>query len=118
MLAEYKKKKDADKKKENLKTLGRNGAMAKNRDGKTAYLTVENLGFKIAVLVDTGSCYSATPRRAVKDARRRGFSLKVEVLPKPNMLNMAIRGKTDKQKCIATEMLMPAVTIATLSGPL
>jgi hypothetical protein len=34
------------------------------------------------------------------------------------MLNMAIRGGNDKQKCSATEMLMSAVTITTPSGPL
>jgi hypothetical protein len=54
----------------------------------------------------------------VEDARKRGFSLKVEVLPEPIMLNMAIRGKSDKQTCSATEMLMSAVTITTPSGPL
>jgi hypothetical protein len=31
---------------------------------------------------------------------------------------MAIRSKSDKQKCSATEMLMSAVTITTQSGPL
>jgi hypothetical protein len=34
------------------------------------------------------------------------------------MLNMAIRGESDKQTCSATEMLMSAVTITTPSGPL
>jgi hypothetical protein len=34
------------------------------------------------------------------------------------MLNMAIRGESDKQKCNATEILMSAVTITTSSGPL
>jgi hypothetical protein len=34
------------------------------------------------------------------------------------MLNMAIRGKSYKQKCSATEMLMSAVTITTPLGPL
>jgi hypothetical protein len=34
------------------------------------------------------------------------------------MLNMAIRGESDKQKCKATEMLMSAMTITILSGPL
>jgi hypothetical protein len=34
------------------------------------------------------------------------------------MLNMAIRGESDKQKCSATEMLMSAVTITMPSGPL
>jgi hypothetical protein len=54
----------------------------------------------------------------VEDARKRGFPLKVEVLPEPIMLNMAIRGGSDKQKCSAIEMLMSAVTITTPSGPL
>jgi hypothetical protein len=54
----------------------------------------------------------------VEDARNRGFPLKVEVLPEPIMLNMAIRGKADKQTCSATGMLMSAVTITTPSGPL
>jgi hypothetical protein len=70
------------------------------------------------VLADTGSDYSAIPRSTVEDARKRGFPLKVEVLPVPIMLNMAIRVESDKQKCSANKMLMPAVTIATLSGPL
>jgi hypothetical protein len=34
------------------------------------------------------------------------------------VLNMAIRGESDKQTCSATEMLMSAVTIATPSVPL
>jgi hypothetical protein len=54
----------------------------------------------------------------VEDARKRSFSLKVEVLPEPIILNMAIRGESDKQKCSAQEMLMSAVTITTPSGPL
>jgi hypothetical protein len=118
LLSEYKKKKDADKKKANFKTLVNNRETADNRDGQTAYLTAENLGVKILVLKDTGSDYSAIPCSAVKDARRRGFPLKVEVLPEPIMLNMAIRGESDKQTCSATEMLMSAVTISTPSGPL
>jgi hypothetical protein len=92
LLSEYKKKGDTDKKRENFKTLGNNGATSENRDGQTAYLTAENLGVKVTVLVDTGSDYSAIPRSAVEDARKRGFPLKVEVLPEPIMLNMAIRG--------------------------
>jgi hypothetical protein len=40
------------------------------------------------------------------------------MLPEPIMLNMAIRGESDKQKCSATEMLMSAVTTATTSGTL
>jgi hypothetical protein len=52
-LSEYKKKRDADKKKANIKTLGNNGATTENRDGKTAYLTAENLGVKVTVLADT-----------------------------------------------------------------
>jgi hypothetical protein len=54
----------------------------------------------------------------VEDARKHGFHLKVEMLPEPIMLNMAIRGESDKQTCSATEMLMSAVTITTPSGPL
>jgi hypothetical protein len=70
------------------------------------------------VLADTCSEYSAIPRSAVKDARKRGCPLKVEVLPEPIKLNIAIRGERDKQTCSATEMLMSAVTITTPSGPL
>jgi hypothetical protein len=95
--------------------LGNNGATSENRDGQTAYLTAENLGVKVTVLADTGSDYSAIPHSAVEDARKRGFPLKVEVLPKPIMLNMAIRGEGDKQTCSATEMLMSAVKITTPS---
>jgi hypothetical protein len=69
-------------------------------------------------LADTGSGYSAIPRSAVKDASKRGFPLKVEVLPKPIMLNLAIRGESDRHKCSAQEMLMSAVTINTPSRPL
>jgi hypothetical protein len=54
--------------------------MDENRDGQTAYLAAENLGVKVTVLADTGFDYSAIPSSAVEDARKRGFSLKVEVL--------------------------------------
>jgi hypothetical protein len=54
----------------------------------------------------------------VEDARKRASPLNVEVLPKPIMLNMAIRGEIYKQKCSANEMLMSTVTITTPSGPL
>jgi hypothetical protein len=118
LLSEYKKKRDSDKKRENFDTLGKNGATSDNRDGQTAYLTAENLGVHVTVLADTGSDYSAIPRSAVEDARKRGFPLKVEVLPEPIMMNMDIKGERDKQTCSATEMLMSAVTITTPSGPL
>jgi hypothetical protein len=118
LLSEYKKKTNADKKKADFKTLGNNGATSENRDGQTAYLTAENLGVKVTVLADTGSEFSAIPRNAVKDARKRGFPLNVEILPEPIMLNMAIRGEGDKQTCSATEMLISAVTITTMSGSL
>jgi hypothetical protein len=117
-LSEYKKKRDSDKKKAKFKTLGNNRATSENREGQTAYLTAEHLGVKVTVLADTGSEFSAIPRSAVEDARKRGFPLKVEVLPEPIMLNMAIRGESDKQTCSAMEMLMSAVTITTPSGPL
>jgi hypothetical protein len=67
------------------------------------------------VLADTGTDYSDIPRRAVLDARMRGFPLKVEEFLEPIMLNMVI---SDKQKCSATDMLMSAVKITTPSGPL
>jgi hypothetical protein len=118
VLSEYKKNRDADMKKANFKTLGNNGATSEIRNGQTAYLTAENLGVKVTVLAETGSNYSAIPRSAVEDARKRGFPLKVEALPEPVMLNMAIRGESDKQKCSAQEMLMSAVTTTTPSGPL
>jgi hypothetical protein len=108
LLSEYKRKRDADKKKANFKTLGNNGATADNRDAEAAYLTAENLGVKVTVLADTGSDYSGIPRSAVENARQRGFPLKTEVLPEPIMLNMAIRREGDKQTCSATEMLMSA----------
>jgi hypothetical protein len=69
-------------------------------------------------LADTGSDYPAILCSAVEDARKRGIPLKVEMLQEPIMLNMDIRGGSDKQKCSATEMLMSAVTIITPSGPL
>jgi hypothetical protein len=93
-LSEYKKKRDADKKNANFKTLGNNRATAENRDGQTANLTAENLDIKVTALTDTGSDYFAIPRSAVEDARKRGFPLKVEVLSEPIMLNMAIRGES------------------------
>jgi hypothetical protein len=98
--------------------LGNNRATTDNRDGQTAYLTAENLGVKVTVLADISSDYSTIPRSAVEDARKRGFPLMVEVLPETIMLNMAIRGESDKQKCSAKEMLLSAVTITTPSGPL
>jgi hypothetical protein len=58
MLAEYKKKRYADKKKANLKTLGSNGAIPDNRDGQTAYFTAVIVGVKVTVLADTGCDYS------------------------------------------------------------
>jgi hypothetical protein len=69
-------------------------------------------------LVRAAEHYSAIPRSAVEDARKRVFPLKVEALPEPIMLNMAIRGHGDKQTCNATEMVMSAVTITMPSGPL
>jgi hypothetical protein len=113
LLSEYKKKRDVNKKKANFKTLGNNEATSDNRDGQTANLTAANLGVKVTVLADTDSDYSAISRSAVKDARTRCFPLKVEVLPEPIMLNMDIRGESDKQTCSATEMLMSAATITT-----
>jgi hypothetical protein len=68
LLSQYKKKRDADKKKAKFKFLSNNGATSDNRDGQTAYLTAENLGVKVTVFADTGSDYSAIPRSAVKDA--------------------------------------------------
>jgi hypothetical protein len=103
---------------QNFKYLGNNRATDDNRDGQTAYLTADNLGVMVTVLANTGSDYSAIPRSAVEDARKRGFPFKVEVLPETIMLNMAIRGESDKQTCSATEMLMSAGKIATPSGPL
>jgi hypothetical protein len=105
-LSKYKKKRDADKKKSNLKTLGNNGAMSDSRNGQTAYLTAENLGVKVALLADTGYDYFAIPRSAVEDARQPGFPLKDEILPEAIMLNTAIRGEKDKPKCSATDMFM------------
>jgi hypothetical protein len=118
LLCEYKKKRDADKKKTNFKTLGNNRATTENRDGQTAYLTAENLGVKVTVLADKGSDYSSIPRSSVEDARNRDFPLKIEELPEAIMLNMANRGESDKQTCSATEMLLSAVAITTPSGPL
>jgi hypothetical protein len=79
-------KRDGDKKEANFITFAINGGTANNRDGQTAYLTAENLGVKVTVLADTGSDYSAIPRSAVEDARKRGFPLKVEVFTEPIML--------------------------------
>jgi hypothetical protein len=52
----------------------------------------------------------------VEDARKRSFPLNVKVLPEPIMLNMAIRGESDRKKCSATEV--SEVTIITPSGTL
>jgi hypothetical protein len=70
------------------------------------------------VLTVTGSDYSAIPRSAVEDARKRGFPLNMEVLHAPIKLNTSIRGESDKQRCSVTEMLMLAMTITTPSGTL
>jgi hypothetical protein len=98
--------------------LGNNRATADNRDVQTAYVTPENLGVKVTVLADTGLDCSVIPRSAVEDSRKSGFSLKVEVMPEPIMLIIAIRGESNKQKCSATQMLMSAVTITSPSEPL
>jgi hypothetical protein len=66
MLDEYKEKRNADNKKENLKTLGSNGAAANNRDEHTAYLAAIKLKVKVTVLVETGFDYSAIPRSTVE----------------------------------------------------
>jgi hypothetical protein len=97
--------------------LGSNDAMEDTRVGQTSYLTANNIEVKATVRVDTGSDYSSIPRSAVEDARKRGFPLKVEVLPEPIMLNMDIGGESNKQKCSAMEILMSAMTITTPSGP-
>jgi hypothetical protein len=55
LFSEYKKKRDADKKKANFKTFGNNRATSDNRDGQTACLTADNLGVKVTVLAD---CYA------------------------------------------------------------
>jgi hypothetical protein len=102
----------------NYSQVSNNGATLDKRDRQTAYLTAENLGVKVTVLAATGSDYSAILRSDVEDARKRGFSLKVEVFPEPIMLNMAISGESDKHRSSAKEMLMSAVTITTPSGPL
>jgi hypothetical protein len=98
--------------------LDNNRATTDYRDGQTAYFMAENLGVKVTVLADTGSEYSAIPRSALDDASNRGFPRKVEVLPEPIMLNMVIRGESDKQKCSAKDMLKSAVTISKPSGSL
>jgi hypothetical protein len=116
VLTDSKKKRDADKKKLNFKTLGNNRATDDNRDGQNAYLTAENVGVKVKALEDTGSDYSAISRSSVEDARKRGFPLKVEIFPEPIMLNMDIRGES--HKICAAHKRMSAVTITTLSGPL
>jgi hypothetical protein len=69
LLSEYKKKRNADKKKANFKPLGNNGETADNRDGQTAYLTATNLGVKVTVLADTSSDYSTIPCSAVEESR-------------------------------------------------
>jgi hypothetical protein len=53
LLSAYTKKRDADKKKANFKTLDNNGATEDNRDGQTAYLTARNLEVKVTVLANT-----------------------------------------------------------------
>jgi hypothetical protein len=116
LLSEYKKKRNVDKKKANLKTLANNRATSDNRDGLTAYLTAESFKVKVTVLEDTGSYYYTIPRSDVEDVRKRGFPLKVEVLLEPIVLNMAIRGESDKQKCSAKGMLISTVTTTTPSG--
>jgi hypothetical protein len=117
-LSEYKKKREFEKRRRTLRLWATTERTSENRDGQAAYLTAENIGVKVTVLNDTGSDYSAISRSAVEDARKCEFPLKVEVLPEPIMMNMAIRGESDKQTCSATEMLMSAVKITTPSGPL
>jgi hypothetical protein len=71
-LSDYTKKRDADKKMANLKTLGYNRAKADNRDGQTSYIAANILGVKITVLAEKGLDYSDIPRSVVKNARKRG----------------------------------------------
>jgi hypothetical protein len=52
------------------------------------------------------------------ERKKANFPLKLEIFPVCIMLNMAIRGESDKQTCSATEMLMSKVTITTPSVPL
>jgi hypothetical protein len=52
------------------------------------------------------------------ERKKSNFPLKLEIFPVRIMLNMAIRGESDKQTCSATEMLMSEVTISTPSVPL
>jgi hypothetical protein len=99
-------KRDADKKDANLKTLGSDGLTAENSDGQTADLAEKNLGFNVTELAETDSNYSAIPCCAVNDETKRESSIKMDLLPEPIIPNMAIRGKTDNQKCSATEMLI------------
>jgi hypothetical protein len=84
--AKYKKKRNAGKKEENIQTICNKGPAADSRDGQITYLMAENLRFKVAVLADSGSDYSAISRSAVEYARKHGFPLKVEVLPEPILL--------------------------------
>jgi hypothetical protein len=73
LLSEDKKKRDADKKKANFKSLGNNRATSENRDGQTAYLMAENLWVKVTVLADTGSDYSAIPRSKCFGGRKEAW---------------------------------------------
>jgi hypothetical protein len=100
LLSEYKEKRDADKKKAKIKTLGNNGATSDSRVGQTEYLTAENLGIKVTVLADTGSDYSAISQSAVEDARKRGFPLKVEVLPEPIILTWISGAKATSRRAV------------------
>jgi hypothetical protein len=99
-LTEYKKKSDADKKKASIKTSGSNGAKLENRDGQTAALTAAKLGVNVTVLAGTGSDYSDISRSVAGDARKQGFPLKIEVLPKPIMLKWLSGAKATNRSAV------------------
>jgi hypothetical protein len=68
--------------------LSSNRAIPVNRGGQTVKITAENLRYKVTVLADTGSDYSAILRSAVEYARKCDFPIKVQVLREPIMLNI------------------------------
>jgi hypothetical protein len=116
LLSEYKNKRDADKKNANFKKIGQQQSDVgqqrwPDRVSHCGESRIQGRGIgrnRLCLLRYTAPCCGGR--------KEAWFSLKVTVLPEPIMLNMAISGESDKQKCSATEMLMSAVTITTPSG--
>jgi hypothetical protein len=107
LLSEYKKTRDADKRKANFKILATTERRMTTEMARPRISLRENLGVTVTVLGDAGSDYSAIPRSSVEDVMKRGFPLKVEVLPEPIMLKMCSAARTN----VVLQIVMSTITV-------